>query len=61
MKHNWLNFFVANEPEAYRCPECKHIVICEADWCDSDGIVKWRNKILKEKCPGRAKKKVHSC
>ncbi len=49
-KHDWNSVFVANEPISCQCSKCKEIVICDADWCDSDGIVKWLNKIRRRKC-----------
>jgi len=52
-KHVWKDFFVADEPIAVRCTQCKTIAVCEADWCDSDGIVRWMNKIKRQVCKSK--------
>ena len=55
MKHKWKAFFIANEPILpARCEACKEILMCSADWCDSIGIVKWEEKLIKRNdCPGK--------
>lgn len=57
MKHKWKSFWMANEPILpARCSECGEIAMCEADWCDSAGIVKWEKKIMnRNDCPGKRK------
>lgn len=55
MKHKWKSFWAADEPILpARCSVCKEIAMCEADWCDSDGIVKWMKKLTKRNdCKGK--------
>ena len=39
-----------------RCEVCKEISMCSADWCDSDGIIKWMEKTAKRNdCKGKIK------
>jgi len=48
MKHKWKPFWMVNEPIfPFRCSKCKEITMCEADWCDSNGVVEWIEKIIK--------------
>ena len=53
IKHDWHDWHVVDEPIAVRCSVCKTIAVCEADWCDSAGIVKWINKMKRQECKGK--------
>lgn len=46
---------MANEPvQPARCKECGTIALCEADWCDSSGILEWQIKTAKcDDCKGK--------
>lgn len=50
MKHKWKRF----GDGTYRCTKCKELASCTADWCDTDGIIKWFQKTAKRNdCSGK--------
>ena len=57
MKHKWKVFFMTNKPILPgRCEVCKEIAMCEADWCDTDEILRWEKKTReRDDCPGEYK------